>query len=106
MNKAPDSLEGVPEMWLEPATEPVDESVVSETTVPGPEPKKQSNNNKPKAKEKKKAPPVVKAQKQVKTPEPKKTKKFYDTVEVLNSIVCKKVKITSHYIQENDFPLI
>ena len=100
----PDSLEGVPEMWLEPATEPVDESVVAETTVPGPEPKKQSNNNKPKAKEEKKAPPVKKAQKQVKTPEPKKTKNFYDTVEVLNSIVCKKVKNNQPLYPGKRFP--
>ena len=104
LNKAPDSLEGVPEMWLEPATEPIDESVVAETTVPGPEPKKQSNNNKPKAEQKKKAPPVVKAQNQEKTPEPKKTNKFYDTVEVLNSIVCKKVKNNQPLYPGKRFP--
>ena len=104
LNKAPDSLEGVPEMWLEPATEPIDESVVAETTVPGPEPKKQSNNNKPKAKEKKKAPPVANAQNQEKTPESKKTKKFYDTVEVLNSIVCKKVKNNQPLYPGKRFP--
>ena len=32
--KTIDSLEGVPEMWLEPATEPVEESIVAEKPAP------------------------------------------------------------------------
>jgi Tfp pilus assembly protein PilO len=37
--KTIDSLEGVPEMWLEPATEPVEESIVAEKPAPNVKPR-------------------------------------------------------------------
>ena len=46
--KTIDSLEGVPEMWLEPATEPIEESIVVEKPVPVTEKQKTVVQSKPK----------------------------------------------------------
>ena len=64
--KVPDSLKGVPEMWLEPATEPIDETIL----ITESKPVEKLEPAKPKKKDP--APfPVIKKENSVKNPETK-----------------------------------
>ena len=82
--KVPDSLQGVPEMWLEPATEPINETILITESKPV---KKLEPAN-----PKKKDPdphPVIKKENPVKIPE---SKDDFHSIVILDSKVCKKVK--------------
>ena len=97
LKSLPDSLEGVPEMWLEPATEPVEESVLVEAPIP---------NSKPKTKEKiseKKEIKNITEEKQIPL-ETNKVTDFYDNIEVINSLACKKVKNNQPLYPGKRFP--
>ena len=95
-----DSLEGVPEMWLEPATEPIDDSVPIEEPVtsktPVAEQVKPVKKTKP-IKEKKPEKEVV----------PVQTNKYTDfhSVVVLESKMCQKVKNNQPINPGTQFPL-
>ena len=82
--KVPDSLQGVPEMWLEPATESIDESQLVTKSMPVTKPEL--------VKPKKKDPalaPVIKKENSDVVPE---TKQDFHSIVILDSKVCKKVK--------------
>ena len=95
-----DSLEGVPEMWLEPATEPIDDSVPIEEPVtsktPVAEQVKPVKKTKP-IKEKKPEKEVI----------PIQTNKYTDfhSVVVLESKMCQKVKNNQPINPGTQFPL-
>ena len=104
--KAIDSLEGVPEMWLEPATEPVEESIVAQKPTPTVEPEvkkqKPAKSAKP-IKPKEVVNQSVKeetAQKVV----PETTKPFVEKMVVLESLACKKVKNNQPLYPGRRFP--
>ena len=69
----PDSLKGVPEMWFEPATEPIEGSEL----ITKSEPNTKSDPAKPK--------------KETPAPMPE-TKKVFHNIVILDSKICKKVK--------------
>tara|TARA_A100001011_G_C14317315_1_gene848613 strand:+ start:4874 stop:6115 length:1242 start_codon:yes stop_codon:yes gene_type:complete len=97
LKSLPDSLEGVPEMWLEPATEPVEESVLVEAPIP---------NSKPKTEKKiieKKEIKSIAEEKQIPL-ETNKLTDFYDNIEVINSLACKKVKNNQPLYPGKRFP--
>ena len=97
LKSLPDSLEGVPEMWLEPATEPVEESVLVEAPIP---------NSKPKTEEKiseKKEIKNIAEEKQIPL-EANKVTDFYENIEVINSLACKKVKNNQPLYPGKRFP--
>jgi len=82
--EVPDNLQGVPEMWLEPATEPIDETIfIAES-----KPVEKLEPAKPKKKDPA-PPPVIKKENSVKDPE---TKQDFHSIVILDSKVCKKVK--------------
>ncbi len=95
-----DSLEGVPEMWLEPATEPIDDSVPIEepvtSKIPVAEQVKPVKKTKP-IKEKKPEKEVI----------PIQTNKYTDfhSVVVLESKMCQKVKNNQPINPGTQFPL-
>ena len=95
-----DSLEGVPEMWLEPATEPIDDSVPIEEPVtsktPVAEQVKPVKKTKP-IKEKKPEKEII----------PIQTNKYTDfhSVIVLESKMCQKVKNNQPIKPGTQFPL-
>ena len=98
--KTIDSLEGVPEMWLEPATEPVEESIVAE---------KPATTVKPKVKKQKPIkpkeivnPPIKEEAAQEVIPE--KTMPFVEKMVVLESLACKKVKNNQPLYPGRRFP--
>ena len=98
--KTIDSLEGVPEMWLEPATEPVEESIVAE---------KPASTVKPKVKKQKPIkpkgivnPPVIEKAAQEIIPE--KAMPFVEKMVVLESLACKKVKNNQPLYPGRRFP--
>ena len=94
--EVPDSLQGVPEMWLEPATEPIDETILITESKPVKEPEP--------AKPKKKDPaphPVIKKENSVKDPE---TKQDFHSIVILDSKVCKKVKNNQPLYAGRRFP--
>ena len=94
--KVPDSLQGVPEMWLEPATEPIDETIL----ITGSKPVKELEPAKPKKKDP--APlPVIKKENSVKEPE---TKQDFHSIVILDSKVCKKVKNNQPLYAGRRFP--
>ena len=99
----PDSLEGVPEMWLEPATEPVEESVVAEAPIPNPKPKAKEKVSQKREIKTKKVDPILKEEKDTPTKAEKVTD-FYDKIEILNSLVCKKVKNNQPLYPGKRFP--
>ena len=101
--KTIDSLEGVPEMWLEPATEPVEESVVAEKPTPTVEPRKK--RQKPAKKEEPKE--VVNQSVKEETVQkvvPETTKPFVEGMVVLESLACKKVKNNQPLYPGRRFP--
>ena len=94
--KVPDSLQGVPEMWLEPATEPIDETIL----ITGSKPVEKLEPAKPKKKDP--APfPVIKKENSVKNPE---TKQDFHSIVILDSRVCKKVKNNQPLYTGRRFP--
>ena len=94
--KVPDSLQGVPEMWLEPATEPIDETIL----ITESKPVEKLEPAKPKKKDP--APlPVIKKENSVKDPE---TKQDFHSIVILDSKVCKKVKNNQPLYAGRRFP--
>tara|TARA_Y100000748_G_C15363680_1_gene436789 strand:- start:31 stop:756 length:726 start_codon:yes stop_codon:yes gene_type:complete len=103
-NTLPDSLEGVPEMWLEPATEPVDESVMAEAPIPNSKPKTKEKVSEKKEIKIKKVDPILKDEKKETPTNAKKVTDFYDNIEIINSLVCKKVKNNQPLYPGKRFP--
>ena len=100
LNAIPDSLEGVPEMWLEPATEPVADAEVAEAPVP----KAKSNTSNVKKVPKKKTEPIS-ATEETKLPAKiEQVNDPYNIIEVINSIACKKVKNNQPLYPGKRFP--
>ena len=98
--KTIDSLEGVPEMWLEPATEPVEESIAAEK--PAPTVKPRVKKQKPiKPKEIVNPPVKEKAAQEV---IPEKAMPFVEKMVVLESLACKKVKNNQPLYPGRRFP--
>ena len=98
--KTIDSLEGVPEMWLEPATEPVEESILAEKPAPTVKPK--VKKQKP-IKPKEIVNPPVK-EKAIQEVIPEKTMPFVEKMVVLESLACKKVKNNQPLYPGRRFP--
>jgi hypothetical protein len=94
--EVPDSLQGVPEMWLEPATEPIDETIL----ITESKPVEKLDSAKPKKKEPAPA-PVIKKENSVKDPE---TKQDFHSIVILDSKVCKKVKNNQPLYTGRRFP--
>ena len=101
--KTIDSLEGVPEMWLEPATEPIEESIVVEKPVPVTDSKVEKQKPviqaRPKeignqSSKKKVAEKVI----------PEKAIPFVEKMVVLESLACKKVKNNQPLYPGRRFP--
>ena len=103
VKQVPDSLEGVPEMWLEPATEPIDETT---TVAEKPSIRPKPEISKPK-KVKKKNPeePIVTIEKNNTPVAVNKTNNLYNSIEVLESKVCKKVKNNQPLYPGKRFPI-
>ena len=98
--KTIDSLDGVPEMWLEPATEPVEESIAAEK--PAPTVKPRVKKQKPiKPKEIVNPPVKEKAAQEV---IPEKAMPFVEKMVVLESLACKKVKNNQPLYPGRRFP--
>ena len=99
--KKVDSLDGVPEMWLEPATEPIEETKVAEKKQPD-----TGRKNKEQMKEKPQVvnEPIIKPKKV----EPKKgiknTGVALERMVVLRSLACKKVKNNQPLYPGKRFP--
>ena len=102
VKQVPDSLDGVPEMWLEPATEPIDETVVAEKPDPSPKPKisKQKKVKKQPVEE-----PIVTIEKNNTPVVVNNTNNLYNSIEVLESKVCKKVKNNQPLYPAKRFPI-
>ena len=94
-----DDLEGVPEMWLEPATEPIDDSVPIEepVTLKTPVPKKVEPVKKTK-------PIKEKKQKKETTPLQKNKYEDFHSIIVLESKMCQKVKNNQPINPGTQFP--
>jgi len=94
-----DDLEGVPEMWLEPATEPIDDSVPIEepVTLKTPVPKKVEPVKKTK-------PIKEKKQKKETTPIQKNKYEDFHSIIVLESKMCQKVKNNQPINPGTQFP--
>ena len=94
-----DDLEGVPEMWLEPATEPIDDSVPIEepVTLKTPVPKKVEPVKKTK-------PIKEKKQKKETTPTQKNKYEDFHSIIVLESKMCQKVKNNQPINPGTQFP--
>ena len=108
LKSLPDSLEGVPEMWLEPATEPVEESVEESVFVEAPIEATKSNS-KESIKEKKEiksmtVEPVSKTKEKQTPLEANRVTDFYENIEVINSLACKKVKNNQPFYPGKRFP--
>ena len=97
----PDSIEGVPEMWLEPATEPVEESTQEVAYI---EEKKITKKEIQKAKIEVKSEDKPIQKEDVKSPETENVQLSSDTIEILNSKVCKKVKNNQPLYPGKRFP--
>ena len=97
----PDSIEGVPEMWLEPATEPVEEST-QEVAYFEEKKKIKKEIQKTKIEVKSEDKPIQKED--VKLPETEKVQLSSNTIEILNSKVCKKVKNNQPLYPGKRFP--
>ena len=98
--KTIDSLEGVPEMWLEPATEPVEESIVVEKPAPNVKPREKKQ--KPIKPNEIVNPPVKEEAAQEVIPE--KAMPFVEKMVVLKSLACKKVKNNQPLYPGRRFP--
>ena len=97
----PDSIEGVPEMWLEPATEPVEESTQEVAYI---EEKKITKKEIKKAKIEVKSEDKPIQKEDVKSPETENVQLSSNTIEILNSKVCKKVKNNQPLYPGKRFP--
>ena len=97
----PDSIEGVPEMWLEPATEPVEESTQEVAYI---EEKKITKKEIQKAKIEVKSEDKQIQKEDVKSPETENVQLSSNTIEILNSKVCKKVKNNQPLYPGKRFP--
>ena len=99
MQVSSDDLEGVPEMWLEPATEPIDDSVPIEepVTLKTPVPKKVEPVKKTK-------PIKEKKQKKETTPIQKNKYEDFHSIIVLESKMCQKVKNNQPINPGTQFP--
>ena len=99
MQVSSDDLEGVPEMWLEPATEPIDDSVPIEepVTLKTPVPKKVEPVKKIK-------PIKEKKQKKETTPIQKNKYEDFHSIIVLESKMCQKVKNNQPINPGTQFP--
>ena len=97
----PDSIEGVPEMWLEPATEPVEESTQEVAYF---EEKKKIKNEIQKTKIEVNSEDKPIQKEDVKLPETEKVQLSSNTIEILNSKVCKKVKNNQPLYPGKRFP--
>ncbi len=102
LNAMPDSLEGVPEMWLEPATEPVAEAETVEAEAPVP--KARSNISKAKEVAKEKTRPVIATAKEMPPAKVNQADNPYGIIEVINSMACKKVKNNQPLYPGKRFP--
>ena len=99
--KTIDSLEGVPEMWLEPATEPIEETAVAEKSNPTPKPVLQKKE----ATKTKEVNIVVEKEKEVQQEAIKEdTKPFVEKLVVIQTIACKKVKNNQPLYPGRRFP--
>ena len=98
--KTIDSLEGVPEMWLEPATEPVEESIVAEKPAPNVKPREKKQ--KPIKPKEIVNPPVKEEAAQEVIPD--KAMPFVEKMVVLESLACKKVKNNQPLYPGRRFP--
>ena len=97
----PDSIEGVPEMWLEPATEPVEESAQEVAYFEDKQDtKKETQKLKSEIKSKNK--PVQKEDAKLQKTESVQLPS--NTIEILNSKVCKKVKNNQPLYPGKRFP--
>ena len=97
----PDSIEGVPEMWLEPATEPVEESTQEVAYI---EEKKITKKEIKKAKIEVKSEEKPIQKEDVRSPETENVQLSSNTIEILNSKVCKKVKNNQPLYPGKRFP--
>ena len=97
----PDSIEGVPEMWLEPATEPVEEST-QEVAYFEEKKKIKKEIQKTKVEVKSEDKPIQKED--VKLPEAENVQLSSNTIEILTSKVCKKVKNNQPLYPGKRFP--
>ena len=97
----PDSIEGVPEMWLEPATEPVEESTQEVAFF---EEKKNIKKEIQKTKIEVKSEDKPIQKEDVKLPEKENVQLSFNTIEILNSKVCKKVKNNQPLYPGKRFP--
>ena len=102
VKQIPDSLDGVPEMWLEPATEPIDETVVAEKPDPSPKPKISKQK---KVKKKPVEEPIDTIEKNNTPVVVNNTNNLYNSIEVLESKVCKKVKNNQPLYPGKRFPI-
>ena len=99
--KAIDSLEGVPEMWLEPATEPIEETAVAEKSDPIP----RSVSQKKEASKAKDVNIIVEKEKEVQQKVIKEdTKPFVEKLVVIQTLACKKVKNNQPLYPGRRFP--
>ena len=99
--KTIDSLEGVPEMWLEPATEPIEETAVAEKSNPTPKPVLQKKET-TKTKE---VNIVAEKEKEVQQEAIKEdTKPFVEKLVVIQTMACKKVKNNQPLYPGRRFP--
>jgi Tfp pilus assembly protein PilO len=97
----PDSIEGVPEMWLEPATEPVEESTQEVVYF---EEKKKIKKEIQKTKIEVKSEDKLIQIEDVKLPEAENVQLSSNTIEILTSKVCKKVKNNQPLYPGKRFP--
>ena len=97
----PDSIEGVPEMWLEPATEPVEESTQEVVYF---EEKKKIKKEIQKTKIEVKSEDKLIQKEDVKLPEAENVQLSSNTIEILTSKVCKKVKNNQPLYPGKRFP--
>ena len=99
--KSIDSLEGVPEMWLEPATEPVEETTVAERSNPDTKPvlKKEESAKTTEVK----LPPVKikEAEQNTVASEPKS---YVEKLVIIQAMACKKVKNNQPLYPGRRFP--
>ena len=99
--KTIDSLEGVPEMWLEPATEPIEETAVAEKSDPIPKPVSQKKE----ATKTKEVNIVAKKEKEVQQEALKEdSKPFIEKLVVIQTMACKKVKNNQPLYPGRRFP--
>lgn len=99
--KTIDSLEGVPEMWLEPATEPIEETAVAKKSNPTPKPVLQKKE----ATKTKEVNIVAEKEKEVQQEAIKEdTKPFVEKLVVIQTMACKKVKNNQPLYPGRRFP--